>query len=594
MPQGLKPRPEFLGLLRWKDQDSLLKAVFLSGIILAVLICGALTAGFLIRPKNSAVPSFHDSLREYDAVLRRGGEAPESLEQMLDKLETESRNPENLLSVFKRRRALVQAHPRFLPQYQRAAQKAAAAYPYSEALAAVAAAALIRDRAISADTAAELRSRLPLLVSTESSSLRASLHILLGDFKTPREAAEVPLAPVLAAALPRLRVRVSQAAAETLITGLAILKILDGDPEGAAAEIQGGLYTGSPSPVFRRFAAEYFYDYRDPLRAAELLSQLDTPADISRQADALWLSGRPGSARILWTLLVSPAAETEVPIPADITVRALYNLAVSAGDEVEAAALFDRLLGLLPPVPPAAGNSPDAGVFSGPDKSAARIFTYGIIRYSRMVNTPAALADLEAGLARFPRNPLLELELLRRRGRDTSWELDRVIGETWLLLGRYPQTEELYQWGAWYFEFQRRPAETAALLKAARRRGIEPPWFRLHEALGLIGSGDLDQAETILRTIPSENAGWEVFANLGRILETRRAPAAAIEAYETAASIVQDRQEAARIQLHIARCLKALDRSRESRRVLEYARDLDPNNLMVRLELKRLDSPENF
>jgi tetratricopeptide (TPR) repeat protein len=594
MPQGLKPRPAFPGLLRWKDRDGLLKTVFFSGLILAVLICGALITVFLIRPKTFAAPSFYGALREYDAALRRDREAPERLDRMLDELETESLSPENILSTLKRRRALARAHPRFLPQYQRAVREAAAAYPYSEALAALAAAALIQDRAISASAAAELRSRLPRLISTDLSSLRVSLHILLGDFKTPRGAAEASLGPALAAALPRLRVRLSPAAAENLIAGLAILKILGGDPGGAAAEIQGGLYTGSASPDFRRFAAEYFYDYRDPLRAAELLSQLDTPADISRQADALWLAGRPGSARILWTILVSPAAEAEIPVPADIAARALYNLAVSAGDDAEAAALFDRLLSLLPPVTPAAGGSPDAAVFSAPDGSAARIFTFGIIRYSRMISTPAALAALEAGLARFPRNPLLELELLRRRSRGASWELDRVIGETWLLLGRYPQTEELYQWGAWYFEFQRRPAETAALLKIAGRRGIEPPWFRLHEALGLMGSGDLDQAEAILRAVPPGNAGWEVFANLGRILESRRAPAAAIEAYETAASIVQDRREAARIQLRIARCLKALDRGRESRRVLEYALDLDPDNLTVRLEIKRLDSPENF
>jgi tetratricopeptide (TPR) repeat protein len=574
MPQGLKPRLLFRGIIHWKDRSPFLKTVFLSGIILALLSGAALALGSLLRPAAPAPAAgdFYRSLRGYDAALHRGGQSPEPLSRILDKLEKEAQGVEALLSVLKRRRALAQANPAFIPPYREAARKAAAAYPYSEPLAALAAASLLWGSAISGNTAAELKTYIPLLSAAEFCPLRVSLHVLLGDFKSPAQAGALPhLDSTLAAAMPLLRGRLDPRSGEDLAVDLAILRLLGGDAQGAAAEIQGGLRGNSalPSPEFLRFAAEYFYDYGDPLRSAELFSRLETPADIIRQADALWLSGRPANARNIWAALVSPAG---LPVPPAITARALYNLAASAGNDREAAAPLERLITLAP-------DSGEAGL------------TYGIIRYSRIQNTPRSLAILEEGLKRFPRDILLELELLRRRGE--SWEPGRVIGETWLLLGRYPQAEELYLWGAWYFDRQRRPGETALLLKTAARQGINPPPLRIHEALGFMEEGNLDRAEDILRAIPPEAAGWEAAANLGRILEARRSPAAAISAYETAASAVPDRQEAARIQIRIAGCLKTLNRGQETRRVLEYALDLDPDSLAARLELSRLGQ-ENF
>jgi tetratricopeptide (TPR) repeat protein len=563
-----------------------LKTTFLSGIILALLTGGALIAVSLLRPDTpSAGGSFYPALRDFDAAVHRGGENPEALNRMLDGLETESQGLESTLSVLKRRRALARSFPRFLPRYREAARKAAGAYPHSEPLAAIAAEALLRESAITGSAAAELRNSLPLLASAELSPLRVSLHILLGDFKTPRTAAEARLDASLADALPRFQPLANPAAAEALITDLAILKLLNNDT-GAAAEIQAGLSTSGdprapgPSPLFVRFAAEYSYDYQDPLRAAELFARLNTPADIIRQADALWLSGRSASARNLWTILVSPPDETsaEDPVPAALAVRALYNLALTSADGREAAAWFERLAAM------------PAHAFSAPG-SPGPALKFGLIRYSRLLNTPAALAALEEGLKRFPHDPLLDLELLRRRAE--SWEPGRVSGEIWLLLGRHPQAADLYQWAAWYFDRQRQPAETAILLKNAERQGALPD-LRLHEALGFIETGDPGRAEAVLRAIASETADWAVFANLGRLLETRRSPAAAIEQYETAASMVQNPQEAARIQLRIALCLKSLGRPQESRRALEYALDLDPANLNVRLELTRLNSPSIF
>jgi hypothetical protein len=55
---------------------------------------------------------------------------------------------------------------------------------------------------------------------------------------------------------------------------------------------------------------------------------------------------------------------------------------------------------------------------------------------------------------------------------------------------------------------------------------------------------------------------------------------------------VEDKKAASEIQFRISRCLRALGRSGEIRRVLEYALDLNPDNLNARHELRRI-SPEN-
>ena len=158
-----------------------------------------------------------------------------------------------------------------------------------------------------------------------------------------------------------------------------------------------------------------------------------------------------------------------------------------------------------------------------------------------------------------------------------------------MLLEQYPDEEDLYQWGAWYFNLQRAYPETALLLKAGARQQFQSPWMQLHEALTLLGEGNVDRAErSFIAIISGTNPGWEAYANLGRILESRQAPSHAIEYYEKAAAAVQGRENASRIQLRIAQCLKSLGRPLESRRILEYALDMNPENISARLELSHL------
>jgi tetratricopeptide (TPR) repeat protein len=121
----------------------------------------------------------------------------------------------------------------------------------------------------------------------------------------------------------------------------------------------------------------------------------------------------------------------------------------------------------------------------------------------------------------------------------------------------------------------------------AERHGMNGSWMRIHGALNNLAAGSMDAAEEQLRGAAEES--WQVNANLGRILETRRSPRAALDCYEKASETVTDAVQAARIQIRIASCLRTLGRADESRRVLEYALDLNPDDLNARLELSRLN-----
>ncbi|MDR2434615.1 MAG: hypothetical protein LBD47_08610 [Treponema sp.] len=589
---------------KWSSlfSGNLLRVLCFSGLILSLLIGGSLAAVYLLggRPIAESGGGFYRLLREYDRAAQSAG-APnmaaltENLDRELDKLETKTEGVESWLSVLKRRRQLARLNSQYIPAYRQSALRARRDFPYSEPLAALAAAALIEDAAIGPEQEAELRACLPLLADTRFDTLRLSLHVLLGDLKNPETAAN-SLPPVLS--FDRLRNYAAgldgsfyASEKEALAADLAMVKLLKGDPAGAAAEIQGIL--AASSGEFLRFAAEYFYDFGDILRSAELFSRLSDETALLRQADALWLGGYAAGARNIWSLFVSSSLDgAPGPGGIDTVSRSLYNLALSAENPAEAAALLERLIAL----PAAAGE----------DGSSRR---YGLIRYSRLLDARRAVALLEAAGT----GPLLELEILRRR--TELGETGRLTAETWLLLGRYPEEEGLYRWGAWFFDSRRNYGETAVLLKIAARHGFTGAWAGLHEALQLVRAGNPDGAGEILIPLLVENGDWPAAANLGRLFEARGAPARALEYYETAAALLEKsegpgieapapekaairvldeadgarrRETASRIQFRIAQCLKSLDRTGESRRVLEYALDLNPDNLSARLELSRL------
>jgi tetratricopeptide (TPR) repeat protein len=544
-------------------QGNLLRVTCFSGLILSLLTGAGIAVVYFLGggPAGQSAGQdrgFYRLLREYDLSAQVPGAETADLDRLLDRMEKKTEGVESWFSVLKRRRHLARLNSRFIPAYRQSARRARRAYPYSEPLAALAAAALIQNTAINGEAETELRDCLPLLSGGRFGPLRLSLHVLLGDLKNP-ETAAARLPADLTAAGESSPLPISER--EVLSTDLAIVKLLRGDSAAAAAEMQSVFAQHSAgqdnfSAESLRFSAEFLYDFGDILRSAELFSLLPDDAALLRQADALWLAGYAVNARAVWSIL---------PLP-----RALYNLAVSAEDPDEAVLLLERLGGL-----------------SGGDISRQ----YGLIRYSRFLDTSQAVAVLEAG-AKEPGGAdggvraLVDLEILKRR--TELWGTGRLTAETWLLLGRYPAEENLYQWGAWFFDFQRQYGESAVLLKNAARRGFSGRWFSLHEALQMIRDGNLDAAETSLVSLSAQTSDWPAAANLGRVLEARRAPARALEYYEIAASAVSNREAASLIQFRAAHCLKTLGRAGDSRRVLEYALDLNPDNLGARLELGRL------
>ncbi|MDR0290298.1 MAG: hypothetical protein LBI06_05115 [Treponema sp.] len=574
--------------------EMLLKITSFSGLMLLLLfggLCvGAYTAsgGAAQRGAEKESP-FHRMLREYDFKYRRISQAESSavqrqelerLDSDLDQLEKKTEGVESWLSVLKRRRQLAARDSHYEQSYQRSSRRATLAFPYSEPIAVVAAAALVHNVAITEETEAKLRNSLPLLASPRFVPMRFSLHVLLGDLRNPQRAmanmtdiAGLTPAQLFDPATSKVPPQVTVAPlVQAVAVNLAIMKILAGNlsAAAAAADIQTALVT-FPSPALTRLAAEYFFDFGDLIRSAELFSMLPDELALSQQADALWLAGYIENARNIWTMLASPEQDgSSTPQSrAALRNRALYNLALTAKTREEATVLFERLLR-------------EQSDVSDPG------YRYGLIRFSRLQEPQKALALLEAG--KDSADMLVDLEILKRR--TEIEETARVIAETWLLLDRYPGTEDLYQWGAWYFILQRNYTESAILLRAAARHNFSGQWMNIHEALQQLHEGYVDAAEETLKAIPPKDANWTIAANLGRILESRRAPTQALESYERAAAAVMEKDQtlASRIQVRIARCLKTLGKIEESRRVLNYALNLNPDNLNARLELARLES----
>jgi hypothetical protein len=574
------PRPYLTTLLQF--------AVY-AGIVVALLLGVLLASVYFSRYKGEVAQSgFHTLLRDYDfkhrRVLQEGlsqYQEIDSLNRELDRLEKKAEGVENWLSILKRRRQIAAFDSRYMQTYRQSSSRAALAFPYSEPIAVTAAAALIQDSAITGEREEELRKILPQMISSRYAVAHLSFNILLGDFKDPqRVAANLPhefLEPELLS-LP------AQSAAK-IVPNLVIMKILAGDTSGAEAMINAAFaqegWSYRASNEFVRLAAEYFYDFGDMLRSAELFSMLPDENALIRQADALWLAGYAQNARNIWTIAASRPS-------------ALYNLAVTSQTQAEAKTQYELLIGK-----------------TDVDELYRQ---YGIIRYSRLMDAPKALVFLETGrpenkdtesseTAQPPTLPrtqttlsidaLFDLEKTRRRMENA--EAARMIAETWLLLDHYPKIEELYQWGAWYLALQRNFSESALLLKAASRHNFTGDWKEIYDALRLIFEGDPDAAENILSAIPLDDKNWIVAANLGRIYEARQSTARALAQYEKAFTIISSntlaggwKETASRIQVRIAYCHRLTGNISESRRALEYALDLNPDNLNARLELGRL------
>ncbi|MDR1107037.1 MAG: hypothetical protein LBL44_11825 [Treponema sp.] len=557
--------------------DQKLRFVCYLGLALSLALLGAslFFAHYTGWNDNSAQGNFIRELRTFDAIILEAPEtAPSRLNALLDRLEKRAIGVESLLSTLKRRRNLaLRSGPNqalFQGAYREAAENAAGAYPFSEPLAVLAADALLLEYPgqFPPEVQARLRRYAGLLMETRSLSLALHISVLLGDFSDPAAAAALPLgAELLSAAFSSLE----GSEREDFLVNAALRSLLAADPAAANSLLVTLLGSETVSGRALRFGAEYFYD-TNPQRAAGLFSRFSDSPSLGRMADSLWLAGFRDGAANIWIALAAlqsgnpPAAVPPVADPQilDLQVRSLYNLASAATEERQKLLYYGELFSRAP------GH------------------VYGVIGYSRLLDparAEAVLAGQGAPDAGLP--ALLDLELLRRRL--DGWEIRRTVAETWLLLGRHPQEQELYRWGAWYFDRQRQFSETALLLRQARMNGVAGPELVLYDIFRLIREGQLTEAETLLEERSQNSSAWQIQANLGLIQESRRSLSAALDHYERAAARADNPLEEARVRLRMARCLRMLGRAQESRSVLEKALELDGGNLNARLELLRLD-----
>lgn len=533
-----------------RDGGGLLRVTFLAGFILLIFTGSLLTAVVVSSGGSSRKErqrnSFSRLLHEYDASAEQIPKTEKDFENLLnslDRIEKKALGIESWLSVLKRRRSLAVSYPKSADSYRQSAKRAVKAYPWSQPIAAVAAAALIKDRALTNEAEEELRSRLSIFTDPAFNTLRLSLHVLLGDFKNPQRGSQLPRS-------------LYSDGSEIITQNLAVVKVINGDYIGAAADIQTALnFYHQLSDDFVLFAAEYYYDFGDLLRAAQLFAGIEGDTALLRQADALYLAGYKENARSIWHILANSPNE-----------RGLYNLAVTSESDEESFSYLEKLVKI--PI-------------SNPDSRQA-----GLIRYSRMLPHLEAVAALENSDLLNPRDfPLIDLEIIRRNA--VFQEPGRQIAETWLLLDRHPEDENLYQWAAWSIFFQRHYDEAKYLFRREDQYQLAWLWSPLYRAIYSITEGDLSAAKSFFQKIPDGQAGWEVYANRGRILEAELSFSRALENYEIAASLVKNPKTASRLQFRIAKCLAALGNRPETRRVLEYALDLDPDNTPARLELGR-------
>jgi tetratricopeptide (TPR) repeat protein len=573
--------------------------VCVAGFILALIISLGLVffSSARARQGNSAI-TFTAELRSFDLfdaprrVLQ--GENPAQIEERLSRLQKLAGSVEEQLSVLKRRRALAQIDRRYIAPYEKAAREAAEAYSYSSPIAAVAAEALLLGGAPQGDDLELLRSYGSKVSQNRFSLLELGINFFTGDLENLARAVALPgIDRLLAEDYPGLPEQIQR---DFLLDDF-LLRAYRRDVSGASQRLDALLIR--PSPELTRLGAGFYYDHNNPLKAAELFLALGGETDIAIAADALFLAGEILGARNIWFTLSSGTMNVDlVARPADLSVRtrSYYNLAATAATREEEAYWLEQLFSTASLAASLAANLARSNQSSSPGQAPmdnTRLFS--VIRYSRLLETDTAIAILDdAILGDYRENPLLDLELLRRRL--DSWPPTRATAEVWMLLGRNPSSEAVYEWAAWYFDLKKLYSETDRLFLEASRKGMYGAWFDLHRGLALLREGKTGEGERLFKEAVQGNTNfvddgspdWRILANLGRIYESRRAISTALEYYESAAALVRDRASAAQVQMRISRCLEALGRMEESRRAIEYAYELDPDDINIRRELRRV------
>jgi tetratricopeptide (TPR) repeat protein len=558
---------------------NMLRLVCLAGLILATVISIPLLFVSLIHAKENALSkennlnqanSFVEYLNEFDQVFAQNRLSPpiNRLDALLNTAEQDAVSAEYHLSVLKRRRILAKEIPEYRVQYRNAAVRSLEKFPYSENMSIIAGdALLLNNDELDDNERAELSqyiNNISVRQNARNTVILLGFYLFEGSARNLLTAKQIPqAAEMFIAAIDH----VENTDKAYLILSGAILQILAGNHNEAVNLIHKYRTVLLAQPESAWFMVETLYDFDDPLTAVSILGIENYPnvnsQSIIRLADALYRTDNTNDARFFWNLLTFPDEE-QAPVPEAILEKALYNLAYTAQTDDENKRYLEELLVISPDHIP------------------------GILLYSRLLNHEDAISMLHQTLAG-NKNPLLELELIRQNRMYS--EPGKTAADTWLLLGRYPTNTELYQWASYYFEEMRMFDEADQLKKNAGYNNIDASWLTLQKALDAMRNNSLEEAEQLLTSIPSENAhesGWEIPANLGLIKEKQLSFSEAMRYYETASSLCENNKDNVLIQLNLARCLRATGNPEEAMKVLRYAQDLDPENLRIRLELRKL------
>jgi len=596
-----------------------LKTVCIIGLILGLVLSWGMVVFVLVWGRsaqridadgNVTESGFARELRDYDLFdapkHALEGDDPVQIEKRLSRLQKKALGVEQNLSVLKRWRALAQIDRRYSSGYEKAAGQAAGTYTASAPLAAAAADALILDgQPLSEDRRALLKTYAARLTQTRFDPLKLSLYALAGTLEDPAYALEAPV-ELFSAGFADFAAMPPQLKNDLQIDEF-LIRAVKGDIPGASYRLNTLL--SSATPEITRMGAEFFYDNNSPLKAGELFSRLAGAGsarenDYARIADSLALAGEIPGARNIWLALAAPSSAQAANSTEAVYLRSLYNLAAVSAAPQEEKSWLEKLFSRLSQK----GQNPASGADASGD-----IGMFSTIRYTRLLDSAASIAALEqVNTGSQEQAPLIDLELLRRK-LDT-WPQKRSTAEVWLMLGRNDGNEPLYEWAAWYFDRQKLYAETNRLLVEAARKHMSGAWVDLHRSLALVREGKIAEGEKLLEDLYSRDNGarggragdWRIPANLGQIKESRRAVSSALEYYQAAAAALsansrsadtrsansrnEEKSDAARIQMRISRCLEALGRADESRSAMEAARKLDPDNLDIRRELRRLNS----
>jgi tetratricopeptide (TPR) repeat protein len=550
------------------DKANFLRITMFAGLILFLLT--SLTLGVFYLVDNSGkqtqkrIDIFVNLLREYDDMARDSFGTQreyELLNRELDKIEKRAISVESWLSVLKRRRALAGVHQDSLENYRKSLERAREAYPASESVAALCAEALIKNTAINRQAEIILREYLLLFNGNSFNNLRLSLHVLLGDFQSPQRAAAITSSLV-------------SDGTESINVDLIIMKILRGDVQGASSDIFTILNGSYPGNDTLRFAAEFYYDFGDMRRSAQVFSLIHDDKARVREADALYLAGFTENARYIWSYLTPPASRLLEPFE----TRSLYNLAVTSEDNSDVLNYLQRIVDF------SFMEDTDWGQY-------AHVKEASLIRFSRFFNLSAAVEILERTKGVNPvLFPYADLEICKRMS--LQWPLDRQIAEAWRLLDRHPENEDLYRWSAWMFLYQRNFNEAEILLNRMERLGLTRDWTNIFKAVVRMFNGDLEKAEDLFASVTELKDEWSVNANLGRIMEEQRSFNRALQFYQIAAgqaaASTENLKTVSRLYVRIARCFNVQGRFSDTLESLQYAVELDPDNLTARLELDRL------